>query len=36
MFIVLIKVSFSKVKADHHESKPWITVIAEKVSASQN
>jgi hypothetical protein len=21
---------FSKVKTDHHESKPWITVIAKK------
>ena len=26
----LIKAGFSRVKADHHESKPWITVIAEK------
>ena len=26
----LIKAGFSRVSADHHESKPWITVIAEK------
>ena len=26
----LIRAGFSSVKADHHESKPWITVIAEK------
>lgn len=26
----LIKAGFSRVRADHHESKPWITVIAEK------
>ena len=26
----LKKAGFSKVKSDHHESKPWITVIAKK------
>ena len=26
----LIEAGFSKVKSDHHESKPWITVIAKK------
>jgi hypothetical protein len=26
----LKEAGFSKVKSDHHESKPWITVIAKK------
>ena len=26
----LIKAGFSKVNTNHHETKPWITVIAEK------